>query len=325
MKTGAIRIHETGGPEVLSWESVEIGRPGPGEVLLRQTAVGLNYIDTYHRTGLYPLPQLPAVLGREAAGVVEEVGEGVTGLAPGDRVAYALHPGSYTEARLIPADRLIPLPSHVDDRTAAAVMLKGLTAQYLLRRTHAVRAGETILIHAAAGGVGLIACQWARHLGATVIGTVGTPEKAELARAHGCDHTIQYDREDFVARVREITGGRGVSVVYDSVGRSTFEGSLDCLAAQGLMVSFGQSSGSVPPLDLGVLAKKGSLFLTRPTLATHIARREEMLSSAEELFDVLGSGAVQVEIGQTFPLQEAARAHRELEARKTTGSSLLIP
>ncbi len=325
MKTGAIRIHETGGPEVLSWESVEIGRPGPGEVLLRQTAVGLNYIDTYHRTGLYPLPQLPAVLGREAAGVVEELGEGVTGLAPGDRVAYALHPGSYTEARLIPADRLIPLPSHVDDRTAAGVMLKGLTAQYLLRRTHAVRAGETILLHAAAGGVGLIACQWARHLGATVIGTVGTPEKAELARAHGCDHTIQYDREDFVARVREITGGRGVSVVYDSVGRSTFEGSLDCLAAQGLMVSFGQSSGSVPPLDLGVLAKKGSLFLTRPTLATHIARREEMLSSAEELFDVLGSGAVQVEIGQTFPLQEAARAHRELEARKTTGSSLLIP
>ena len=325
MKAGAIRIHETGGPEVLSWDTVEIGRPARGEVLLRQTAVGLNYIDTYHRTGLYPLPELPAVLGREAAGVVEEVGEGVTALAPGDRVAYALHPGSYAEARVIPADRLVPLPPEIDDRTAAGVMLKGLTAQYLLRRTHKVRAGETILLHAAAGGVGLIACQWAKHLGATVIGTVGTPEKAELARAHGCDHPILYDREDFVARVREITGGRGVPVVYDSVGRATFEQSLDCLAAQGLMVSFGQSSGSVPPLNLGLLAQKGSLFVTRPTLATHIARREDLLSSARDLFDVIRSGRVKVEVGQTYPLQEAARAHQELEARKTTGSSLLIP
>lgn len=325
MKARAIRIHETGGPEVLSWETLEIGRPARGEVLLRQTAVGLNYIDTYHRTGLYPLPQLPAVLGREAAGVVEEVGEGVTELAVGDRVAYALYPGSYTEARVIPADRLVPLPAEIDDRTAAGALLKGLTAQYLLRRTHAVRAGETVLVHAAAGGVGLIACQWARHLGATVIGTVGTPEKADLARAHGCDHPIQYDREDFVARVREITDGRGVPVVYDSVGRATFERSLDCLAPRGLMVSFGQSSGAVPPLNLGVLAQKGSLFLTRPTLATYIARREDLLRSAEELFDVLRSGRVQVEIGQTYPLQEAARAHQELEARKTTGSSLLIP
>jgi len=325
MKARAIRIHETGGPEVLSWETLEIGRPARGEVLLRQTAVGLNYIDTYHRTGVYPLPQLPAVLGREAAGVVEEVGEGVTELAVGDRVAYALYPGSYTEARVIPADRLVPLPAEIDDRTAAGALLKGLTAQYLLRRTHAVRAGETVLVHAAAGGVGLIACQWARHLGATVIGTVGTPEKADLARAHGCDHPIQYDREDFVARVREITDGRGVPVVYDSVGRATFERSLDCLAPRGLMVSFGQSSGAVPPLNLGVLAQKGSLFLTRPTLATYIARREDLLRSAEELFDVLRSGRVQVEIGQTYPLQEAARAHQELEARKTTGSSLLIP
>ena len=325
MKANAIRIHETGGPEVLSWDTVEVARPGPGEILLRQTAVGLNFIDTYHRTGLYPLPDLPAVLGREAAGIVEEIGAGVSEPAVGDRVAYALHPGSYAELRVIPADRVVRLPQEIDDRMAAGAMLKGLTAQYLLRRTYPVRAGETILLHAAAGGVGLIACQWAKHLGATVIGTVGTPEKTDLARAHGCDHPVLYDREDFVERVREITGGKGVRVVFDSVGRDTFERSLDCLAPRGLMVSFGQASGAVPPLNLGVLAQKGSLFLTRPTLATYIATREDLVSAAEELFEVLRRGAVKVEIGQTYPLKDAARAHRELEQRKTTGSSLLIP
>jgi NADPH2:quinone reductase len=325
MKANAIRIHETGGPEVLSWDTVEVARPGPGEILLRQTAVGLNFIDTYHRTGLYPLPDLPAVLGREAAGIVEEIGAGVSEPAVGDRVAYALHPGSYAELRVIPAERVVRLPQEIDDRMAAGAMLKGLTAQYLLRRTYPVRSGETILLHAAAGGVGLIACQWAKHLGATVIGTVGTPEKADLARAHGCDHPVLYDREDFVERVREITDGKGVRVVFDSVGRDTFERSLDCLAPRGLMVSFGQASGAVPPLNLGVLAQKGSLFLTRPTLATYIAAREDLVSAAEELFEVLRRGAVKVQIGQTYPLKDAARAHRELEQRKTTGSSLLIP
>jgi NADPH2:quinone reductase len=324
MKTRAIRIHETGGPEVLRWEEIEVGRPGPGEVLLRQTAVGLNYIDTYHRTGLYPL-ELPAVLGREAAGVVVEVGQGVELFKTGDRAAYALHPGSYAETRVIPADRLVPLPADVDDRAAAAVMLKGLTAHYLLRRTYRVQSGDTILIHAAAGGVGLIACQWAQHLGATVIGTVGTQDKAELAREHGCDHPILYDREDLVARVREITAGRGVSVVYDSVGQATFERSLDCLAPLGMMVSFGQSSGAVPALDLGVLARKGSLFLTRPTLATYIAERDDLLHSSAELLEAVSSGAVRVEVRQTYPLKDAARAHRDLESRKTTGSTLLLP
>jgi NADPH2:quinone reductase len=324
MKARAIRIHETGGPEVLRWEEVDVGRPGSGEVLLRHTAIGLNYIDTYHRTGLYPL-DLPAVLGREAAGVIEDVGEGVDAFEPGDRAAYGLHPGAYAEAVVIPADQLVPLPEVVDDRTAAAVMLKGLTAHYLLRRTHRVQSGETILLHAAAGGVGLIACQWARHLGATVIGTVGTLEKAELARAHGCDHPVLYDREDFVARVREITGGRGVGVVYDSVGRATFDRSLDCLAPLGLMVSFGQSSGPVPPLPLGVLAQKGSLFLTRPTLASYIAERDELLRASAELFEAVGGGAIRVDVRQTYPLAEAARAHADLESRKTMGSTLLLP
>jgi NADPH2:quinone reductase len=324
MKTHVIRIHETGGTDVLCWEEAEIGRPGPGEVLLRQTAIGLNFIDTYHRTGLYPV-ELPAVLGQEAAGVVEEIGSGVEGFEPGDRAAYPLHPGAYAEAVRIPADRLVRLPAAIDERTAAAVLLKGLTAHYLLRRTHRVRAGETILIHAAAGGVGLIACQWARHLGARVIGTVGTPEKAELARSHGCDHPVLYDREDFVERVREITGGRGVPVVYDSVGRATFAGSLDCLEPLGLMVSFGQSSGPVEPLQIGVLAQKGSLFLTRPTLGNYIARREELASAADELFEAVGGGAIRVEVGRTYPLEAAARAHDDLEARRTTGSTLLLP
>jgi NADPH2:quinone reductase len=324
MKTRAIRIHETGGTEVLRWEEVEIGRPGPGEVLLRQTAVGLNFIDTYHRTGLYPI-ELPAVLGQEGSGVVEEVGPGVAEFKPGDRVAYGLHAGAYAGSRVLPANLLVPLPESIDERTAAAVMLKGLTAHYLLRRTHCVKPGETILIHAAAGGVGLIACQWAHHLGATVIGTVGTPEKAELARAHGCSHPVLYDREDFVARVREITGGRGVPVVYDSVGKATFLRSLDCLAPLGLMVSFGQSSGAIPPLQLGVLAQKGSLFLTRPTLGHYISERKELLSASAELLEAIERGMIRVEVGQTYPLEEAARAHADLEARRTTGSTLLVP
>ncbi|ROR34112.1 quinone oxidoreductase family protein [Inmirania thermothiophila] len=322
----AIRIHEHGGPEVLRLEEVEVGEPGPGEVRLRQTAVGLNFIDVYHRTGLYPLPALPAVLGMEGAGVVEAVGEGVTEVRPGDRVAYAGLPvGAYAEVRLIPAHRLVPLPDDIDDVQAAGVMLQGMTAQYLLRRTYRVQAGETILVHAAAGGVGLILCQWARHLGATVIGTVGSAEKAELARAHGCHHPVNYREEDFVARVRELTGGEGVPVVYDSVGRDTFMGSLDCLRPLGMMVSFGQASGPVPPLDIGVLAQKGSLYLTRPTLMTYTARREDLLASARELFEVVRSGAVRIEVRQTYPLAEAAQAHRDLEARRTTGSTVLIP
>ncbi len=321
----AIRIHHTGGPEVLAWEDVEVGEPAPGEVRLRQTAVGLNYIDTYHRSGLYALPELPAVLGREAVGVVEAVGADVDGLKVGDRVAYALHPGAYTEARTIPAKVLVPVPPDIDDRTAAAMMLKGLTAWYLLRRTHRVSRNETILVHAAAGGVGLIACQWARHLGATVIGTVGSDHKAELARSHGCHHTIVYTRESFVERVRELTGGAGVPVVYDAVGRDTFEGSLDCLSPLGLLVSFGQASGPVPPFPIGVLAAKGSLYLTRPTLVNYIARREDLLEGARELFDLVESGAVRVEVNQTYRLGDAAQAHRDLEQRKTTGSTVLLP
>jgi NADPH2:quinone reductase len=323
--TKAIRIHRTGGPEVLAWEDVEVGEPGPGQVRLRQTAVGLNYIDVYHRSGLYPLPGLPAVLGREAAGLVEAVGAGVAGLHPGDRVAYALEAGSYAQARLIAADRLVPLPPSIDDRSAAAMMLKGLTAHYLLRRTYRVEPGETILIHAAAGGVGLLACQWAKRLGAAVIGTVGSAEKAELARSQGCDHPIRYDQQDFVAAVRELTGGRGVPVVYDSVGGATFSRSLDCLRPLGLMVSFGQSSGPVPLLDVGVLSQKGSLFLTRPTLATYIARRDDLLAAARELFDEVGRGALRVQVGQTYPLAETARAHADLESRRTVGSTVLLP
>jgi len=324
MKTGTIRIDRTGGPEVLVWDQTDVAAPGPGEVLLRQTAIGLNYIDTYHRSGHYPLA-LPAVLGREAAGVVEAIGPGVGDLRVGDRVAYALLPGAYAERRVAPAERLVPLPAGIDDRTAAAVLLKGLTAWYLLRRTHRLAAGETILLHAAAGGVGSIAVQWAKRLGVTVIGTVGSPEKAELARSLGCDHVIRYDQEDFVARVREITGGAGLPVVYDSVGRDTFLRSLDCLAPRGLLVSFGQSSGPVDALDVGLLSTKGSLFLTRPTLMHYIARREELLDAARELFDLVGSGAIGVRIGQTYALREAARAHGDLEGRRTVGSTLLLP
>ncbi|MEJ5358013.1 MAG: quinone oxidoreductase [Desulfobacterales bacterium] len=320
----AIRIHQHGGPEVLKWEEVDPGKPGPGEALVRQEAVGLNYIDVYHRSGLYPLPSLPATPGLEGAGVVIEIGEGVTEVAVGDRVAYAGVPvGAYAEIRRIPAHRLVRLPEGIPPLQAAAMMLQGMTARYLLKGCWKVGPGTTLLIHAAAGGVGLIVCQWAKHLGATVLGTAGTPEKAEIARAHGCDHPIVYTKEKFAERVKEITGGRGVDVVYDSVGQATFFQSLDCLRPMGMMVSFGQSSGPVPPIDIALLAQKGSLFLTRPSLMTYTARREDLLAHAEDLFAVVKSGAVRVEIGRTYPLAEASRAHRDLEGRKTTGSSVL--
>ncbi len=323
--THAVRIHRTGGPEVLTYEEVALGPPGTGELRIRQTAIGLNFIDTYHRSGLYPLPSLPAILGREGAGVVEAVGAGATGFSVGDRVAYPMAAGAYAVERNLPADLAVRLPDGISDRLAAGMLLKGLTAQYLLRRSYKVRPGDTVLIHAAAGGVGLIACQWAKQLGATVIGTVGTPEKADLARSHGCTHAILYRGEDFVARVREITGGAGVPVVYDSVGRDTFLRSLDCLAPLGTLVSFGQSSGAVAPFDIGLLATKGSLSLTRPTLATFIARPDELRAAAEELFDLVLARSVRIEVRQTYPLAEAARAHRDLESRHTTGSTLLLP
>jgi NADPH2:quinone reductase len=321
----AVRIHEFGGPEVLRWEAITVGEPGPGEVRLRQTAVGLNYVDVYHRTGLYKLPGLPAVLGVEAAGVVEAVGAGVTELRVGDRVAYAGPPGAYAEARLIAADRLVTLPDWLADDQAAALMLQGLTAEFLLRRTYRVQAGDTILVQAAAGGVGLLLCQWARRLGAIVIGTVSTEEKAALARAHGADHVILYRRDDFVARVREITGGAGVAVVYDGVGQSTFMGGLDCLRPRGMMVSFGQASGSVPPFDIGVLAAKGSLYLTRPSLYVYTAKREDLLESAATVFEAVRTGAIKIEINQRLPLEQTAAAHRALESRATTGATVLIP
>ncbi len=320
-----IRFHEKGGPEVLRVEEHDVGEPGPGEARVRHLAVGVNFVDCYHRSGLYPLP-LPSGLGSEAAGTVEAVGKGVKHVKAGDHVGYAGGPqGAYAEARVMPADRLIQLPDEIDPRRAAAMMLKGLTVQYLIRRTYRVKAGETVLWHAAAGGVGLIACQWLKALGVTVIGTVGSDEKAEIARAHGADHVIVYTRESFPERVRELTGGKGVPVVYDSVGKSTFMGSLDCLQPLGLMVSFGNASGPLQGLDLGVLSQKGSLFLTRPTLMTYTARREDLESMAAELFQVVSSGKVKIEVGRTFPLVEAARAHRELEARKTTGASVLLP
>jgi NADPH2:quinone reductase len=322
---GVVRVHEVGGPEVLRFEDVEVGSPGPGQALIRQTAVGLNFIDVYFRSGLYPPPQLPFVPGGEGAGVVEAVGEGVPEVQVGQRVAYAPVLGAYAERRLIAADRLVVVPDGITDEQAAAMMLKGMTAQYLLRQTYRVQRGQMILFHAAAGGVGLIASQWARHLGATVIGTVGSDAKAELARAHGCAHVIRYDREDVVARVREITGGRGVPVVYDSVGQATFQSSLDCLAPRGMLVSFGQSSGKIPPVDLAILSQKGSLYVTRPTLMTYTAERADLLATAKELFEVVQSGAVRILINQRFPLRDAAEAHRALESRRTTGSTLLLP
>ncbi|HVC54355.1 MAG TPA: quinone oxidoreductase [Stellaceae bacterium] len=318
----AIRMAKTGGPEVLEWLAVEVGKPGPGQVRLKHSAVGLNYIDTYQRSGLYPMP-LPSGLGSEAAGIIEEVGPGVSGLKVGDRVAYAGGPlGAYSEGRVMPADRLVPVPDGITDSQAAAMMLKGMTAWYLIRRTHVVKPGETILIHAAAGGVGLIVCQWAKHLGATVIGTVGDAQKAALAKAHGCDHPINYRTEDFVARVNDITGGKKLPVVYDSVGKDTFFKSLDCIAPLGLMALFGQSSGAVPPVDLGILAGKGSLFVTRPTLNTYTATREDLLTASGDLFDVVLKGAVKIEVNQSYALRDAAQAHRDLQDRKTTGSTV---
>jgi len=321
--TRAIRIHEHGGPDVLSWDEVDPGTPGAGQALIRQTAAGLNFIDVYHRTGLYPVPAMPAVIGNEGAGVVEAVGDGVSVVGVGDRVAYSMSLGGYAEQRVVDAARLVRLPEDITDQQAAAMMLKGCTAQYLLRRIYRVKTGDTILLHAAAGGVGLIACQWAKHLGATIIGTVGSDEKAELARAHGCDHPIVYTRENVVERVKAITDGAGVPVVFDSVGRDTFTASLDCLRPRGLMVSYGNASGAVEPFSPGVLAAKGSLFLTRPTLASYIATREELDATTTELFDVVRSGAVKVQVSQVFPLKEAAQAHRALEARETTGSTVL--
>jgi NADPH2:quinone reductase len=320
----AIRIKEYGGPEVLSWDAIEVGEPGPGQAKLRQTAVGLNYIDTYQRSGLYKVP-LPFIAGSEAAGVVEAVGSDVKDIKVGDHVAYAGALGAYAEARLAPADKLVKLPDGISDEQGAAMMLQGMTAQYLVRTTYPIKKGDTILIHAAAGGVGLIVCQWAKYLGATVIGTVSTEAKAALAKQHGCDYPILYTKEDFVARVKDITGGAGVPVVYDSVGKDTFYKSLDCLAPLGLMASFGQSSGPYGPVDIGILAGKGSLFLTRPTLGTYTAKRADLLKVAGELFDVVKKGVVKIEISQTFPLKNAADAHRALEGRKTTGSVVLLP
>jgi NADPH2:quinone reductase len=319
----AIRIHQTGGPEVLTWEDVTVGKPGPGEARVRHTAVGVNFVEIYMRRGLYPVA-LPSGLGTEAAGVVEEVGPGVSEVKEGMRVAYAGGPvGAYAEERVMPADRLVALPDGISDQQAAAMMLKGLTAQYLIRQIHRVGAGETILFHAAAGGVGLIACQWAKSLGATVIGTVGSDEKAKFAKAHGCDHPIVYTREDFVARVAALSEGEKLPVVYDSVGKDTFMKSLDCLKPRSLMVSFGQSSGSIGPVDLGIFAQKGSLFFTRPTLNTYAAKRADLLVMAKELFDVVLSGAVRIEINRTYPLKDAAQAHRDIESRKTVGSTVL--
>lgn len=319
-----IRIHENGGPEVLKWEAVDVGEPGPGEARIRQTAIGLNYIDVYHRTGLYKLAALPAVIGMEGAGRVEAVGPGVTDVKVGDRVAYGTVLGGYAEERLIPADRLVKLPDDISDVTAAAIMLQGMTARYLLRETYRVTPETVMLFHAAAGGVGLIVCQWAKALGATMIGTVGSDEKAALAKSAGCTHVINYRTEDYVARVREITGGALCDVAYDSVGKDTFPSSLDCLKPKGLWVSFGNASGPVPPFDMTLLSVKGSLFATRPTVMAYTAQRADLLANAADLFAMIAKGAIKVE-PTTYALKDAAQAHRDLEARKTTGSIVLVP
>lgn len=323
--TKAFMLREYGGPEALSWEDVEIGAPGPGEVRIRHEAVGLNFIDVYHRTGLYPLPSLPAVPGMEAAGTVLETGEGVDGLAPGDRVAYAHPPGAYAEERLIPAAKLVRLPDAIGFEQAASMMLKGMTARYLLHGCYPAKGGDFVLLHAAAGGVGQIVSQWAAAKGVTVIGTCGSPEKAELAKSRGCAHVILYREEDFVARVRELTDGEGVHAVYDGVGNATFLPSLDCLRPMGTMVSFGNASGPVEPFDIGLLAAKGSLFLTRPSLMHYTATPEGLAEHAGDLFDAVTSGAVTIDVAQRYPLAEAPRAQSDLEARKTTGSTVLVP
>jgi NADPH2:quinone reductase len=321
----AIRISKTGGPEVMEYIEVAVGEPGPGEARVRHAACGLNYIDVYFRDGTYPSP-LPAGLGMEAAGVVEAVGAGVSHVKPGDRVAYAARPpGAYAELRVMSAAGLVKLPDSIDFETGAAMMLQGLTVQYLFRRTFPLRGGEAILFHAAAGGVGLIACQWARALGVTMIGTVGSDEKAELAKAHGCTHTINYNKENFVERVKELTDGKGVPVVYDSIGKDTFIGSLDCLSPLGMMVSFGNASGPVPPFSLAELASRGSLFITRPTLFSYAAKREDLETMAAELFGMVESGKIRIDINQRYALADVAQAHRDLEARKTTGSTILLP
>jgi NADPH2:quinone reductase len=321
----AIRIFKTGGPEVLEYVDVEVGPPGPGEVRLRNMACGLNFSDVYFRSGLYPQP-MPGGIGIEGAGVVEAVGDGVSHVKPGDRVAYAMRPtGAYAEVRVVPASILVKLPDAIDFETAAAMTLKGLTVQYLFNRTYPLHGGETILFHAAAGGVGLIACQWAKALGVTMIGTVGSDEKAELAKAHGCTHIINYKNENIVERVKEITGGKGVPVVYDSIGKDTFTASLDCLSPMGMMVSFGTTSGPVPPFNLSELASRGSLFVTRPMLTDYAARREDLDSMAADLFSMVNAGKIRIDVNQRYALRDAAAAHRDLESRKTTGSSILIP
>jgi NADPH:quinone reductase len=326
MKCKAIIVEQTGGPEVLKLGEREVGEPGPGEARVRHRAIGLNFVDIYFRAGVYPAPSMPYTPGTEGAGVVESVGPGVSEVKVGDRVAYCGGPmGSYAEARVMPSRFLVKLPDGIDEQTAAAAMLKGLTTHYLIFSTHVLKAGDTILVHAAAGGVGLILCQWAKHLGATVVGTVGSDEKARLAAQHGCDYTINYSREDFVARVREITAGKLVPVVYDSVGQATFMKSLDCLRPRGLMVSYGQASGVVPPFSVNILSAKGSLFLTRPSLAHYAARREDLEAMARDLFGVLQSGAVRCEVKQRFKLAEAAQAHRALADRRTSGSTVLLP
>src|SRR5512138_224985 len=320
----AIRFHKQGGPEVLQLDDVEVGDPGPGQVRIRHRAIGVNFVDTYQRSGLYPM-QLPAIAGNEAAGVVEAAGKGVKELKAGDRVAYTGLPGSYCEARVVPAERMVKVPKGISDEEAASMMLKGMTVHYLIFSTYKVKKGDTVLWHAAAGGVGLIACQWLKKLGVTVIGTVGSEEKAQLARSHGCKHVINYSTENFVERVKELTKGKKVPVVYDSVGKSTWEGSLDCLQPRGLMVSFGNASGAVPPVNLGILSTKGSLYVTRPTLNTYVAARADLVKRSNDLFNAVKSRKVKIETTARYPLAEAANAHRDLEGRKTTGSVVLVP
>ncbi|MBM3353585.1 MAG: quinone oxidoreductase [Betaproteobacteria bacterium] len=320
----AMRFHRTGGPEVLQADEVQVGEPGAGQVRIRHTAIGVNFLDTYQRSGLYPMP-LPQIAGNEGAGVVEAVGSGLTELKPGDRVCYTGLVGAYCEQRLAPADRMVKLPEGISEATAASMLLKGLTVHYLIHTTYPVQAGQTVLWHAAAGGVGLIACQWLRALGVTVIGTAGSEEKCALAKAHGATHVINYSKENFVERVKALTGGKGVPVVYDSVGKSTWEGTLDCLQPRGLIASFGNASGAVPPVNLGILSTKGSLYVTRPTLATHIATRADLLARSNALFDIVKSGKVRIQTTASYKLASAAQCHTDLESRKTTGSVILVP